>query len=232
MNRAGNRMVRVRRNALFLLRMHYHLKVMRGGYLAGAAAVPALSAVLAMRAGSFGLAVPAPDLQKAVMVLAMPLFAALVFPLFAAEELEERVMRLLYACPIPAAVIMLEKIAVCLMLLAAGIGLSAAVANGDGWWPLMRAALPASLFIGSVSAAASLIGRHMLVGLGTGVGYWIVELITRGRWTGPLHLFHPIWPKEGMDGGANALALSSAAGTLFCFTIMMVVWGKRWLARI
>jgi len=213
--------------------MYYHLKVLWGGYWAGAIAVLACSAVLAMEAGSLGFEMPERDAQKTVMVLAMNVFAALVFPAFAAEELEERVMRLLYVCPMPTVRVMLEKLAICLILLMAVISAcAAAVSGGDGWWPLMRAAVPASLFIGAVSAAASLIGRNVLAGLGAGIGYGIVELFTHGRWTGPLYLFQSIWPNERIDGGVNALTLCTAAAVLFGLVAVMVARGKQWLAKV
>lgn len=213
--------------------MYYHLKAMWGGYWAGAIAVLAFSVVLAVNAGSLGFEMPERDAQKTVMVLTMNVFAALVFSAFAAEELEERVMRLLYACPVPAAYVMLEKIAICLILLMAGVSACAAAASGgDDWWPLMRAAVPASLFIGAVSAASSMIGRNVLAGLGAGIGYWSVELLTYGRWSGSLYLFQSIWPNERIDGGVNALLLCSAAGMLFGLVAVMVARGKQWLAKV
>lgn len=254
----------------FMKRMGYHLKVMWGGYWIGACAVLVFSAVLAANADSLGFPMPERELQKAVLTVTMTVFAALVFSAAAAEELEERVMRLLYTYSFPAAVVILEKIAICLILLMAGISLCAAAAVAplpataetgaglpaapgesalsqdsaasdgivgirvdpwDDWWALMRAAAPASLFIGAVSATASLIGRNVLVGLGAGIGYWIMELLSHGKWTGPLYLFQSVWPNKGIDDDNNALLLVCGAAVLVCLAAVTVVKGKPWLAK-
>jgi hypothetical protein len=250
-----------RRISHFFRRMGYHLKVMWSGYWIGAIAVLVFSAVLAANAGSLGFMMPERDVQKAVFAVTTPVFAALSFSAVAAEELEERVMRLLYTFSFPAVYVILEKIAICLILLTAGISVSAAAAvaslpataeagvglpevlderdaitpvNGDAWdaWrTLVRAAAPSSLFIGAVSAAASLIGRNVLVGLGAGIGYWILELISHGKWTGPLYLFQSVWPNEGIDNEINALLLCSAAGALVCIAAGIVAKGKQWLIK-
>jgi len=236
----------MRRSSLVLKRMGYHLKVMWGGYWIGAIAVLAISAVLAGHAGAFGLAMPERGAQTAVIAISMTVFASLVFSAVAAEELEERVMRLLYACPFPALYIFLEKFAMCLLLLLAGISLCASAAVmplpsaadsqeagiWDAWWPLARAAVPSSLFVGAVSAAASLIGRNVLAGLGAGIGYLILELFMRGKWTGPFYLFQSVWPNERTDNDINALLLCSAAAFLFCLAAVLFAKGKQWLANM
>ncbi|WP_227013906.1 hypothetical protein [Paenibacillus psychroresistens] len=171
-----------------------------------------------------------------LMLLVMPVIAIVIFANSFAEELEERLPRLLYAYPFKMLYVILERIGLCLILLLisftisiiggylGGIPLSWQDVNYVAW-----RIFPASLFLGALSLLVSLLGRNMLAGLGAGIGYWFIEMTTQGQWTGKIFLFQFIWPVAAATSQIeNSLYLLLLGLALFTAAIFLFHKARAW----
>ncbi len=107
------------------------------------------------------------------------------------------------------------------LLLAVGLGLA-----GFGWvWgafdigllPAMLPALPPALFLCGLSLLVGGLSRSYWAAAGAAMGWWFLELQTRGQVSGALFLFHPVWPRAGLLPELNQ-ALLAGVGVVFLLT--------------
>jgi ABC-type transport system involved in multi-copper enzyme maturation permease subunit len=182
-------------------RINYSIKIMLSGSLWGSLLISVLLAISISHPEWMELQQRSLHSLIFLMLIVMPVIAIVIFANSFAEELEERLPRLLYAYPFKMPYVILERIGLCLIFLLVSFALSLLGGYLGGislsWHDIGYAAwrvLPASLFLGALSLLVSLLGRNMLAGLGAGVGYWFLELTTQGQWTGKIFLFHFIWP--------------------------------------
>jgi ABC-type transport system involved in multi-copper enzyme maturation permease subunit len=217
-------------------RISYSMKMMLSGSLWGTFLISILLAISISHPSWIELEQRSQHSLIFLMLIVMPVIAIIIFANSFAEELEEKLSRLLYAYPFKMLYVILERIGLCLILLLVTFALSLLGGYLGGislsWHDVGYAAwrvFPASLFLGALSLLVSLLGRNMLAGLGAGIGYWFLELITQGQWTGRIFLFHSIWPiNETISQNENSILLFLIGFTLLTAAIVLFHKARTW----
>lgn len=218
-------------------RVGYSLKVMLSGSLLGVFLLALILATFVAQPHWLGFEQRGLHEMLTLMLLVMPVMAVVIFANSGAEELEEKLLRLLYAYPYKMLYVILEKITICLICLLVIFALNIGVAHLGfitlSWEDVIYLgwrALPATLFLGALSLLVSLLGRNMLAGLGAGVGYWFLELITQGKWTNHLYLFQAIWPINKTTQNENSLWLLLIGCIMLLTAVLLFHKSKAWLS--
>jgi putative effector of murein hydrolase LrgA (UPF0299 family) len=217
-------------------RISYSIRIMLSGSLWGAFLISILLAISISDPSWIELEQRSLHSLIFLMLIVMPVIAVVIFANSFAEELEEKLSRLLYAYPFKMLYVILERIGLCLIFLLVSFALSLLGGYLGGislsWHDIGYSAwrvFPASLFLGALSLLVSLLGRNMLAGLGAGVGYWFLELTTQGQWTGKIFLFQFIWPVTATTTqNENSLYLLLIGFTLLTVAIFLFHKVRYW----
>jgi ABC-type transport system involved in multi-copper enzyme maturation permease subunit len=216
-------------------RVSYTLKVMLSGSLLGAFLISILLTIIISHPEWIGLANRDLHTLLTLMLIVMPVIAVVIFANCFAEELEEKLLRLLYVYPYKMLYVILEKIAICLICLLINFALNVWVA--DLWvialtWDdviyILWRILPATFFLGALSLFVSLLARNMLAGLGAGFGYWFLDLTMHGQWTQKLYLFQSIWPIITTTQNDNSRFLLFIGSALLTAAILLLHKARTW----
>jgi len=223
--------------APLLHRMKYSVKLLLSGYFYGAVAYWALLAVMLANVESWSIGKADLHTLSAVLVIGFPLFNIVLFAGLFAEETEERTLRLHYTYRHRPVWLLLEKIALASLILLLAYTVCLIVAHvlllpltAQELWEVTRHVLPANVYLASLSLLFSLVGRGVLAGIGAGVGYWMLELTTLGKWTGPLFLFERVFPTGSANLSDNGLYLTLAGMGCFGLCVLVIGFGQRKIA--
>jgi putative effector of murein hydrolase LrgA (UPF0299 family) len=217
-------------------RISYSIRIMLSGSLWGAFLISILLAISISHPSWIELEQRSLHSLIFLMLIVMPVIAIVIFANSFAEELEEKLSKLLYAYPFKMLYVILERIGLCLIFLLVCFALSLLGGYLGGislsWHDIGYAAwrvFPASLFLGALSLLVSLLGRNMLAGLGAGVGYWFLELTTQGQWTGKIFLFQSIWPlNNSTSQNENSLYLLLIGFALLTAAVFLFHKARTW----
>jgi len=170
----------------------------------------------------------------AVLLIGFPLFHILLFAGLFAEDMEERTFGLLFTYPHKTVMLLLERIAPALFLSVAAYASCLVCAHyllvpltADQIGEIGKRVWPANGYLALLALLCSLAGRSVLAGLGVAAGYWMLELITMGKWTGPLFLFQNVFHNRDVSTWENAAWLTSAAAVCMGLSVIVFVYGRR-----
>ncbi len=217
-----------------LHRMLYSVKLMISGYGYGAIVCWGGLLFVLINADRWSIGNADPATIVAVMSIGFPLFNILLFASLFAEDMEERTFGLLFTYPQKAAWLLLERIAPALllsMLVYWSCVVSAHFAlvrlSADQIWDIGKQVWPANLYLSMLALLCSLAGRGVLAGLGAAAGYWMLELMTMGKWTGALFLFQNVFHSRKVSVADNAVYLTAAAAVYMGLIVLLFVSGRR-----
>lgn len=223
---------------MFMRRMFYAWKLMLSGYLFSAIAAGLILVVISVnierwRFGSAGI-----DSILTMLCICVPIVTIILVSNLFAEDFEQEAFMLMYTYPVSKAALFAERCLVALIAFTIYIGLF--LGSIHLWLfelsyndieKMMRTAVPVNVYLGGIALLGSLAGRGVIIGLGAGCGYWLVDFITQGLWTKQLYLFQPIWPIQNVDTNLN-LRFVFALGLIYVLLAFLVfIFGKRWLIK-
>ncbi|WP_256760718.1 hypothetical protein [Cohnella sp. WQ 127256] len=215
-------------------RMFYSGKLMLSGYLYGAFILLFGLLFILVNMESWEIAQANVASIITILMIGLPLFNILLFTNLFAEDMEERALDLVFTYPHRAHYLLLERIVFALIIATIAFGLSLLTAHFtllhlsyENLWEITKRVVPVNAYLSGLSLLLSLIGRNVLIGLGAGISYWLLELMTMGKWTRALHLFQGIWPTQAVTLDNNGLfllfgSMGWLAGSIILFTV-----GKR-----
>jgi len=217
-----------------LRRLRYAAKLMLSGYGYGALAGLAVLMTMLANAEKWELGQANADTVIAVLAVGFSLLLIVPFSSLFGEEMEERAFGLLFTYPSGGFRLLLERIAVAYLLAAVALSLCLLTVHFtlvrlslEQVWTIVGKVAPACLFLSGLSLLAGLAGRNVLTGLGVGIAYWMFELMTRGAWTGDLHLFQAVWPTRAISASDNGWLLLAAAAVWLIGSFVLMTAGKR-----
>lgn len=222
----------------YMRKIVYSCKLMQSGYLYGAFLYGIGLLMIVANVENLGMGEAELRTLCSILLLGMPLFTILVFSNLFSEDMEERALGLIFTYRQKAVALLLERmlVAVFLTLLLYGLCLATAhyrllpLSSADVW-EVSKTILPMNLYLASLSLVFSLIGRNVLAGLGASIGYSILEILTMGRWTGKMFLFHYVWPGRVIAYADHALYLLSASAACIVLCLYIFTYGKQRLAH-
>lgn len=162
--------------------------------------------------------------------LILPLAIALVAAHIPVVEREEHLQELQATFPEPLWQTALIRTCLTLVMgvLTAGVGMLI-FRLGFGEYSLTSTVLPAvapTLYLTGMSLLVSRLAGSYWAGAGASLGYWFLEVVSRGNYTGSLFLFARSWPPGEVDYAQNRWWLA-VIGTLL---LLGQVWisDRRW----
>ena len=197
--------------------------------------LPAYAVLSWLLWGSPGGETPLPMIASAFEII-LPLAAGLSAAHLMTIETEEGFDELRRSYPEPRLRLPLLRSGASLAFLLLAMILGAAAFHWI-WGPfdLSAAALPSlapAVFLSGLSLLASGISRSYWVSSGVVMGYWFLELQTRGQLTGALFLFATTWPVSNVYYALNRALL---AGLGLAFFALNTAWFARngigWMRR-
>lgn len=223
---------------LLLSRMRYAWRILCGDYLLAIAIFAALIAT-----GCLNLPKLVPSLGfyevKIMVIFVLPLLTIALSASLFAEDFSEGTFAHHLSYPHSHLLVFAERIAVAALLLV--IYETTLLWAIDRWvFPLspsqlaylIKHSLSVHLFIGTLTALGSLLGRNMAVGLGAGATVWLVEYLMAGISLNRYYLFQSVWRASRFaNPSANAIALVVASGPLLLGCLLILGKGRGWLVR-
>ncbi|BBI35188.1 hypothetical protein KCTCHS21_45870 [Cohnella abietis] len=223
---------------VYMRKIVYSCKLMLSGYLYGALLYGIGLLLLLANTKELGIGEAELHTLCSILLLGMAPFSILIFSNLFSEEMEERALGLIFTYRQKAVTLLIERVVVAALLTVLLYGLCLVTAhyrilklNSTDVWEISKMILPANLYLASLALFFSLIGRNVLVGLGVGMGYFILEMMTMGQWTGPMFLFQSIWPKGVISLEEHSLYLLFASVVSMVFSILIFTYGKHRLAH-
>lgn len=180
---------------------------------------------------------PSPDRLYKIFAILLPLASGLAATHLMSIESEAGFceLRLTYPEPRLRLPFLRSAAAVVFMLLATILGLAAVVwlwglpdFNSLSW---VLHALPPTVFLSGLSLLVGGLSRSYWAATGTVLGWWFLELQTRGQLTGVLFLFHPIWPRTGVSAELNQAFLSCVGVGFFLLNVILYTTQGGWSVR-
>lgn len=216
---------------VLLVRLRYSGKLLLSPYLLVAFLLCLGTGGVIAYADTLGLGTADYATFRTILLLILPLLAVILFANTLSSEWEDRTLAMQFSFPFSPVAFLLERIllGLCLYLLMVAIligfghyGLTEL--TGREFIRLMREVLPASLYLGALGFLGSLIARNVLAGLGLGLGYWLFETISMGRWTKSFFLFHPAFGNPSINNTTNGTLLFAlfVCGILLSFIIYIL----------
>jgi len=220
-----------------LYRMKYSAKLMLSGYLYGAFVYLIVLLTVLANAERWSIGVADISTVTSVLLIGLPVFNILLFSNLFAEDLEERTLRLLFTYRLKSTELLIERVMLASFVSLAAYAICLSTAHwmlvrfsADGLWDVSRQVLPATIYLSIIALLFTLVGRGALLGLGAGIAYWMLELTTMGKWTGPLFIFQQVFPTQNVKLGDNALYVTLVAAVCFALCVLMFTIGKRRLS--
>lgn len=221
-----------------LSRIKYAWRILWGGYLFAIAFIAVLLAVGCLLLPKL-LFAPGFYHVKVVFIAILPLLTIALSAALFADDFSEGTFAHHYSYPYSQLLVFAERGVVVVLLLA--IYETMLLWAMDRWVIALSTAelayiikhsFSVNLFIGSLTALSSLIGRNMAVGLGVGAGTWLLEYSMSGTSLHRYYLFQAVWPVSRFaDPSHNAIALFVAAGILLLGCLLLLKKGRGWLVR-
>lgn len=223
---------------LLVSRLKFAWRILWGGYLLAVAACAVLIA-----AGCLVLPklLPSPGFYvvKLVIIFISPLLTIALCAALFADDFSEGTFSHHLSYPYSHLLVFTERITVVALLL---VGYQAVLLwvishfvfplQAPQLLYLIKHSLSVNLFVGSLTALGSLLGRNMAVGLGAGATVWLLEYFMSTLSLHRYYLFQAVWPASRFaDPSANALALVAASGLLFLGCLLTLGRGRGWLVR-
>jgi len=179
--------------------------------------LPAYAALSRLLWGRYETELPLPAILNTFEIL-LPLAAGFSAAHLMAIEVEEGFDELRRSYPEPRLRLPLLRSGAALAFLLLAVVLGAAAFHWI-WGPfdLLHAVLPAlapALFLGGLSLLAGGLSRSYWGAASVVMGWWFLELQTRGQITGALFLFDTVWPTAGVSYALNRWLLV-ALGLVF-----------------
>lgn len=221
-----------------LRRLRYSFRLMFSSYFLGGVALAILFGVATVFIEEWQFAWATFDTVLLMHTIVLPLVTIIFTANAFAEELEERVYPLVWTYPIWKWALFVERAAALLLILAVYYG--ASILAVHMWlfeltrsevWDLIRLAVPTHVFLGGLTMMFSLLGRSLLAGIVAGGGYWLMELITLGQWTKGICLFEPVWKLGVVREEVNRWWVFGLGLLWIVISLMLFMYGRRWLAR-
>jgi hypothetical protein len=148
-------------------------------------------------------------------LLLLPLSAALSSASLMSVEIDERFAELRDTYPQPLWRQALWRTALAVLLAALsftlGWGVFALLFHNAALAQAMLPALPAVVFLLGCTLWVDHASGNYWAAAGAALAWWLVEIQTRGKLTGPLFLFNAIWPVADPSANAALLCLLGAA---------------------
>lgn len=219
--------------ALILLsRAKYAWRILWGGYLLAIAVIAGLIA-----AGCFILPSPGFYQVKVTFIFILPLLTIALSAALFADDFNEGTFAHHFSYPYSQVLVFAERVTVAALLLV--IYEAVLLWAIDRWVIALSTAqlayiikhsLSVNMFIGSLAALGSLLGRNMAVGLGVGATVWLLEYFMSSRPLNRYYLFQAVWPVSRFsDESYNTIALFVAAGILLVCCLFLLKKGRGWL---
>lgn len=224
--------------SLLLSRMRYAWRILWGGYLLAVTACAVL-----LFAGCLVLPKLVPDpsfyLVKLVIIFTFPLLTIALCAALFADDFSEGTFAHHLSYPYSHLLVFTERIVVVTLLLISYLTAFLWVLDRFVFaldrphlLYLIKHSFSVNLFVGSLVALCSLLGRNMAVGLGAGATVWLVEYLMAGISLNRYYLFQAVWRASRFaDPSANALALVVASGLLLLGCLLTLGKGRGWLVR-
>ena len=170
-------------------------------------------------------------------VIVLPLAAGLSAAHLMSIEVEEGFDELRRSYPEPRLYLPLLRSASALafLLLALILG-SVAFWWAWGPWdfnlvPTLLPAIPPGVFLSGLSLLIGGLSRSYWAAAGAMMGWWFLELQTRGQLTDALFLFHAVWPRTGIAPELNQTLLFGIGVIFFLLNALVYVFREEWNVR-
>ncbi|MBE9916894.1 hypothetical protein G8C92_23020 [Paenibacillus donghaensis] len=223
---------------ILLSRAKYAWRILWGGYLIVIAIIAALIAAgclmlpeLLQSSGFYQI--------KIAYIFILPLLTIALSAALFADDFSEGTFAHHISYPYSQLLVFAERVIVAALLLV--IYEAALLWAIDQWTIPLSAAqlayiikhsLSVNMFLGSLAALGSLLGRNMAVGLGVGATVWLLEYFMSSMPLNRYYLFQAVWPVSRFaDKSHNAIALFMAAGILLFCCLLLLGKGRGWLVR-
>lgn len=90
--------------------------------------------------------------------------------------------------------------------------------------PLMILAIPPTIFLTGVSMLINHLSRSYWIAAASVMMWWFIELQTRGKLSGVLFLFYPLWPTTDTSAVTNQILLLVAGMGAFILNLFWYNW--------
>lgn len=212
------------------MRLSIRYEILIGGHwsaLLSCLGIPAYALLARLLRGRYDELSPGMLLEAYVILL--PLVSGLAAAHLMSIESEVRFEELRLSYPEARFRLPLNRtlIALALMALAIMLGLLAFIAL----WGLPRfeplsmviPALPSTIFLTGFSMLVNHLSRSYWVAAGAVMGWWFLELQTRGQISGVFFLFHPLWPTAGISAALNHTVLLVTGVGSFILNLLLYI---------
>lgn len=223
---------------ILLSRAKYAWRILWGSYLLGIAVIAALIAV-----GCLMLPEVFPSSGfyqvKMAYIFILPLLTIAISAALFADDFSEGTFAHHFSYPYSQLLVFAERVTVAALLL---VIYEAVMLWAIDRWAIalstaqlayiIKHSLSVNMFLGTLTALCSLLGRNFAVGLGVGATVWLLEYFMSSMPLNRYYLFQAVWPVSRFaDQSHNSNALFVAAGILL-FCCLLILWkGRDWLVR-
>jgi ABC-type transport system involved in multi-copper enzyme maturation permease subunit len=186
---------------------------------------------------SNGYAVPSAASLSAAFTIILPLSGGLAAAQLMSIETEEGFDDLRrsypearFQLPLLRSVAAMAFIALSVILGIIGFGWVWSLVNFDFLSTLLPA-LPPAIFLSGLSLLVNGISRSYWAAAGVTMGWWFLEMQTRGRLISALFLFNTVWPQPGIQPELNQQLLFAVGAAFFLINVLVYVFKGEWTLR-
>jgi len=221
-----------------LSRAKYAWRILWGSYLITIAVIAALIAVGCLLLPEL-LQKPGFYHVKIAYIFILPLLAIGLGAALFADDFSEGIFAHHYSYPYAQRFVFAERAIVSVLLLVVYEGMllwainhwAVALSSAQLLY-IIKHSLSVSMFLGSLAALGSLLGRNIAVGLGTAIAIWLLEYFMSSMSLNRYYLFQAVWPVSRISSVSHhATALAGAALMLMICCVLLLEKGRSWLVR-